>query len=44
VVFTSSSSDMDRNLAKSLGADQFMTKAVDLDDFFYSILSLQCLV
>ncbi len=44
VVFTSSSSDVDRNLARSLGADQFMTKAVDLDDFFYSVVSLQCLV
>ena len=44
VVFTSSSSEADRNLAKNLGADQFVTKAVDLDDFFYSLVSLQSAV
>jgi CheY-like chemotaxis protein len=44
VVFTSSSADADKNMARSLGADLFLTKAVNLDDFFYSIVSLQQLV
>ena len=44
VVFTSSSSEADRNLATTLGADLFMTKAIDLDDFFFSLLNLQTLV
>ena len=44
VVFTSSSSALDQDLAKKLGADRFVTKAVDLDDFFYALVSLQELV
>lgn len=44
VVFTSSSSEVDRKLAESLGASLFMTKAMDLDDFFYSLVSLQTMV
>jgi DNA-binding response OmpR family regulator len=44
VVFTSSSSELDRDLAKRLGADRFVTKAVDLDDFFHALVSLQELV
>ena len=43
-VFTSSSSELDRDLAKKLGADRFVTKAVDLDDFFHALVSLQELV
>jgi CheY-like chemotaxis protein len=43
-VFTSSSSELDRELAKKLGADRFVTKAVDLDDFFHALVSLQELV
>jgi DNA-binding response OmpR family regulator len=44
VVFTSSSSELDRDLAKRLGADRFVTKAVDLDEFFHALVSLQELV
>lgn len=44
VVFTSSSSELDRDLAMRLGADRFVTKAVDLDDFFHALVSLQELV
>jgi DNA-binding response OmpR family regulator len=43
-VFTSSSSELDRRLATELGADRFVTKAMDLDDFFYAIVSLQDVV
>ncbi len=41
VVFTSSSSALDQELARKLGADRFVTKAVDIDDFFYALVSLQ---
>jgi CheY-like chemotaxis protein len=41
VVFTSSSSELDKDLAKKLGADRFVTKPVGLDDFFYALVSLQ---
>jgi CheY-like chemotaxis protein len=44
VVFTSSSSELDRDLAKKLGANRFVTKAVNLDDFFHALVSLQELV
>jgi CheY-like chemotaxis protein len=44
VVLTSSSSESDRQLAKKLGANRFVTKAIALDDFFYSLLELQSLV
>lgn len=44
VVFTSSSSEVDRDLSKALGADLFLTKALDLDDFFLSIVNLQNVV
>jgi CheY-like chemotaxis protein len=43
-VLTSSSSESDRQLAHELGANQFITKAITLDDFFYSLLALQALV
>jgi len=43
VVLTSSSSESDRQLAQELGADKFVTKAIALDDFFYSLLELQSL-
>jgi len=41
VVLTSSSSELDRQLAQKLGANKFVTKSIDLDDFFYSLLDLQ---
>jgi CheY-like chemotaxis protein len=44
VVLTSSSSESDRQLAIKLGANRFVTKAIALDDFFYSLLELQSLV
>ncbi len=44
VVLTSSSSESDRQLALKLGANRFITKAIALDDFFYSLLELQSLV
>lgn len=44
VVLTSSSSESDRQLALKLGANRFVTKAIALDDFFYSLLELQSLV
>jgi CheY-like chemotaxis protein len=44
VVLTSSSSESDRQLAHKLGANRFVTKAVALDDYFYSLLELQSLV
>jgi CheY-like chemotaxis protein len=44
VVLTSSSSESDRQLANTLGANRFVTKAISLDDFFYSLLELQWLV
>ena len=44
VVLTSSSSETDRQLAHKLGANRFVTKAISLDDFFYSLLELQSLV
>lgn len=44
VILTASSSELDRQLAHRLGANRFLTKAIDLDDFFYSLLELQSLV
>ncbi len=44
VVLTSSSSESDRQLAHKLGANRFVTKAIALDDFFFSLLELQSLV
>ncbi|MGA7409999.1 MAG: response regulator [Bryobacteraceae bacterium] len=44
VVLTSSSSELDRQLATKLGANRFVTKAIALDDFFYSVLELQSVV
>ncbi len=44
VVLTSSSSESDRQLAQQLGANRFVTKAISMDDFFYSLLELQSLV
>jgi CheY-like chemotaxis protein len=44
VVLTSSSSESDRQLALKLGANRFVTKAIALDDFFYSLLELQSLL
>jgi len=41
VVFTSSCSELDQALARKLGANRFVTKAVDLDDFFFALVSLQ---
>ncbi len=43
-ILTASSSDTDRQLAQKLGANRFLTKAIDVDEFFFSLLELQSLV
>jgi CheY-like chemotaxis protein len=41
VVFTSSSAPTDRLRATELGADRFITKPLDIDDFFHVIAGLE---
>lgn len=43
-ILTASSSEIDRQLAHKLGADKFLTKAIDVDEFFFALLELQALV
>jgi chemotaxis family two-component system response regulator Rcp1 len=41
VIFTSSSAPSDRRKAMELGASRFITKPIDLDDFFNAIAGLE---
>jgi DNA-binding response OmpR family regulator len=43
-ILTASSSEIDRQLAHKLGANKFLTKSIDVDEFFFSLLELQALV
>lgn len=44
VIFTSSSAPADRVRATDLGADRFITKPLDIDEFFHVIADLEGLV